>query len=163
MKGLGLVMLALLMAWPAQAQDFGYMPEDARLLQACINAVTATDEGATKKRNCIGVASVPCETATPDGQTTVGMMTCTLREAAWWDEQLNRTYTALKEALQSDAFDTLRDAQKAWIAYRDASCAFEYKYWEGGTIRVLFHSSCVLQRTAERAIELGEILDWTKA
>lgn len=151
--------LAVSGASAANAQEF--TTEDEVQLQQCIETVhdiqSSGDE--ISLRECIGAASRVCMEA-PGGDTTVGMMECTLRENAWWDNYLNFLYQDLKANLTTDQFTSLRDAQRAWITYRDAKCGFEYEYWKEGTIRSTFHSSCLLDATATRAIDLGGYLDW---
>lgn len=150
----------------APAQDTGYEPADAEALQQCHEAVTAgLDDGGQDTaayQQCIGVASDACQQEGPDSQTTMGMANCAARETAWWDEQLNSYYDALRDSLTADQFAALRTAQRNWLAYRDAACDFEYEYWKEGTIRSIFYTSCIMDKTAKRAIELGGYLDWTQ-
>jgi len=48
----------------------------------------------------------------------------------------------------------LRDAQRAWIAYRDANCAMEYGLWGAGSMRQIAGADCQMRMTAERMLEL---------
>jgi uncharacterized protein YecT (DUF1311 family) len=53
----------------------------------------------------------------------------------------------------------LRDMQRAWIGFRDATCAFERAYWGGGTGGGgtgggLAQVSCLMQMTGEQALYL---------
>ena len=57
------------------------------------------------------------------------MNQCIADEVKSLDSKLNSSYTALMRASPDARFkEALRSAQRAWIADRDASCAFE-----GGT------------------------------
>ncbi len=144
----------------ANAQDF--TSEDEMQMQQCVETVHEIQSSGEEisLRECIGAASRICMEA-PGGQTTIGMAQCTVQENAWWDTYLNFLYQDLKANLTTDQFKSLRDAQRAWITYRDAKCGFEYEYWKEGTIRSTIHSGCILNTTATRAIDLAGYLDWT--
>ena len=47
----------------------------------------------------------------------------------------------------------LRDAQRKWVAFRDANCGFYYDP-EGGSAARLASKECVVTLTAHRAHEL---------
>ncbi|WP_206513286.1 lysozyme inhibitor LprI family protein [Pelagibacterium montanilacus] len=148
--GLGLVaLLALASASPLAAQDGHIEAFDAGLLEAC--ADEAGDADALSA--CVGVAADACQEA-PGGATTMGIAACLMAESAVWDDRLNTAYGALRDGLADAPADSLRDAQRAWIAFRDADCAFQYALWGEGTMRQIAGASCVLDHTARRAIAL---------
>lgn len=149
------LLTCLLLVAPATAQETPtFTPEDAELMTACIEGLSGTPEEPASHTDCIGAASNPCMENQEGGSTTIGMTECMGRETAWWDSQLNVHYASLKESLGPDLFASLRDAQRAWIAYRDASCGFEYDLWSEGTIRSIVFASCMLDQTARRATAL---------
>ena len=149
-------LLLVLSALPALAEDTPtFTTEDARLMILCLDGSTA-GEGTT---DCVGVASSACMESEPEGATTVGMVACTARETAWWDSQLNAHYSSLETSLSADLATALREAQRAWIAYRDAGCGFEYDLWSEGTIRSVVHAGCLLDETARRAQRLAGYVD----
>lgn len=150
---------ALSMTNLGHAQEF--TTEDEINMQQCIETVHQyqADGENISMRECIGAASRVCMDE-PGGSSTVGMSECTMRENAWWDQHLNFLYQDLKDNLTSEQFTKLRDAQRAWIKFRDADCDFNYEYWKEGTIRSTFYTSCVLDKTASRAIELEGYLEW---
>lgn len=139
---------------------------DARLIAACLNRGEAeTGHG----RSCIGAAATACMEATPGGYSTFGMVGCTDAELSWWDADLNAAYQALRaQERRADAAwrpipgmmprpsttDALRDMQRAWIGWRDATCLYEELQWWGGTGASLAGLSCRLRLTAERALDL---------
>src|SRR4029079_2382989 len=41
-----------------------------------------------------------------------------------WDAELNRVYAELKQKLKPKSFAALQNAQRQWIAYRDAQVKF---------------------------------------
>lgn len=85
-------------------------------------------------------------------------LACNQREQAWWDQYLNSNYDSLQSALDPAVFDTLKVAQRAWVKYRDAKCAFADALAQGGTIRQIASSSCMMETTGSRAAELADVL-----
>jgi uncharacterized protein YecT (DUF1311 family) len=72
------------------------------------------------------------------------------------DDALNAVYKSLM-AQQDDAPSraALRDAERAWITYRDKECAFEIGPQEnGGSIWPMEMSNCLEDKTAARITEL---------
>lgn len=169
MKRRVMSLLFAVLAAPVFAQEQGM--ED--LLQDLAMRYTTSDPVECLRRaaspvaaqTCIGVASGTCMEQEADGSTTFGMMACTMAETAAWDALLNAEYQkARARAARMDGFETtaeyavraarLLDAQRAWIAFRDAECALAYSEFGAGTMRVLGSAGCHLQMTAERTITL---------
>jgi uncharacterized protein YecT (DUF1311 family) len=50
--------------------------------------------------------------------------------------------------------DALKNMQRAWIAYRDATCDYERSHWGGGTGGGPATVSCLMYMTAEQALYL---------
>ena len=149
--------LLLLLAAPAAAQDT--LVFDPAPVAACLA------EGQGDLPDCVGAASSNCMIETGHGFTTFGMAECTSRETEEWDRLLNEEYGLLRAKLDAedaaettegflDRSDALRDAQRAWIAYRDAECSLQWSRFQGGTMRTLIGAGCVLDFTARRTIEL---------
>ena len=67
---------------------------------------------------------------------------------------LNADYQRLLGSLEGKAADSVRDAERAWIAARDADCKVPYDIYEGGTIARLDGASCLLDHTATRVLQL---------
>ena len=135
--------------------------DEADEIRACLaDAAAPTD--------CIGL-TVGDGTARPGGETTAGMVACIGAETDAWDTILNEEYQATMQALRGRdstgdvaAPDmtrerTLREAQRAWIAFRDAECRAQYALWGTGTLRQVVGANCVMSETAERAIELRQM------
>lgn len=146
--------LSLLVA-PAMAQDLRF---DTGLVQACFRDAPGPDA------ECIGAASSECQARTDGGYSTAGMANCTAQETAAWDALLNQEYRALRADLDRrddgvgmDRSDALRDAQRAWIAYRDAECTLQWARYQEGTIRTLIAGGCHLDFTAGRTLELRDM------
>lgn len=116
--------------------------------------------------DCLGQASYACQDQ-PGGSTTVGMSECIEAETAEWDAILNEEYKATQQANEAadtegrsqmiDRSDALRDAQRAWITFRDTDCAARYAMWQDGTIRTIVGANCHLTMTAQRAIDLRDM------
>ncbi len=110
---------------------------------------------------CLGDAANACQ-AQPGGSTTLGIVTCITAETTDWDSILNEAYTDLRQQFgaRSDGAtltDSLRDAQRAWIAFRDADCGLQYDRWGGGSMRNIAASNCRMIMTASRALALRDM------
>ncbi|MDO5631433.1 MAG: lysozyme inhibitor LprI family protein [Paracoccus sp. (in: a-proteobacteria)] len=150
-----LISIATLITLPASAQDArSYDPE---ILPACLAQRQGDDRMA-----CIGLAADACSDS-----STAGMVQCLSAEAADWDARLNDAYQVLlTDARQADteARDlgstaasmekTLREMQRSWITFRDASCAYAAAQFQGGTAAGPAVADCAMQLTARQAILL---------
>lgn len=56
-------------------------------------------------------------------------------------------------------FPTLLEAQRAWIAFRDAHCRSEGYYARGGSLEPLLVSTCKTDMTRARTEELRELVE----
>jgi uncharacterized protein YecT (DUF1311 family) len=81
------------------------------------------------------------------------MIDCIMAEAKQQDARLNENYKRLMSKLSEERKKTLLEAQRAWIRFRDANCAF----WDepaGGQSAAITAKECCLTTTADRASEL---------
>ena len=147
------LMFIALISGPAYAQELRFTEQDDQLMQACM----ADAINSEARRACVKTAAAACFEE-PDGYTTYGTTNCYLREETWWDDQLNKSYGDLRKRLSPELFEALKQAQIAWLPYRDAKCDFAYKIYEGGPIRHILFSNCKLHTTASRANDLLDIL-----
>ena len=53
--------------------------------------------------------------------------------------------------------DSLRDAQRAWITFRDKACAAEAALFRGGSMEPFLYASCRARLTRQRTQDLGYI------
>ena len=75
------------------------------------------------------------------------------------DAQLNANYKALLSALGPDDQQRLRDAQRAWIAFRDKECSFRAQGTSGGSASALANANCIAERSQQRADALKRELN----
>lgn len=119
------------------------------------------------KLACIGRTAEACMAREDDGDTTVGVVRCTAAETEVWDGQLNVEYKVTRDVYaamdgEDDGrrVDALLEAQRAWIAFRDAECAMEYASWGNGSIRSIAGADCLMSLTAERTVRLVELREF---
>lgn len=84
------------------------------------------------------------------------MHECMAAERMRHDEVLNATYQRLMRELPEPRKKALLAAQRLWIKYVEANCAF-YNDPDGGSLARLSANSCRMDETARRAQELAEI------
>jgi uncharacterized protein YecT (DUF1311 family) len=84
---------------------------------------------------------------------TMGMIECITAEHQRQDGRLNKIYKAVMAELPPPRKKQLQTAQRAWLNYRDANCAF-YDDPDGGTLARVNANDCMMTTTAERAREL---------
>lgn len=155
-------MLIFLLASPAIAQqaDRSWMLVE---LRACFGSADSTDG----MQACQHLTAAKCQSSEDGGYSNHGMTACIDAETENWDVLLNEQYQATmaeferqdqdgatNSAADTMRAETLRDAQRAWIAYRDAECANVYAMWGSASMRLQIGASCFLSETAERTIEL---------
>ncbi|MCO6409507.1 lysozyme inhibitor LprI family protein [Hoeflea alexandrii] len=75
--------------------------------------------------------------------------------------KLNDEYVAdmARERGVPTTVEALRDAQRAWIRFRDAQCEFEAYEVFGGTMQPMVGSLCLARLTRERITLLSQALE----
>ncbi|MGH6684474.1 MAG: lysozyme inhibitor LprI family protein, partial [Pseudolabrys sp.] len=88
-----------------------------------------------------------CTGSTPE------MVDCLMAQHAHWDKELTIAYQqAMKDAVPAQR-EKLREAERAWIKYRDANCDY---YASGeGTIARINAAACMRDMTQKRTEELS--------
>ena len=71
------------------------------------------------------------------------------------DSMLNVTYRALQATLDKKTQDMLKDAQRAWIKFRDEECHYQASPNEGGSLWPLVYHGCLTDLTKARTKELA--------
>jgi uncharacterized protein YecT (DUF1311 family) len=143
LAGMTVLLLAVHGAAPAHA-------DDAEMIATCLQ--TERDAG-RDVHSCIGHIADPC-LDDPAGQSTVGMVQCMDKETKLWDTMLNEEYTRLLSIITGAAAESVRKAERAWIATRDADCQVAYDIFQGGTIAQPISARCRLDHTADRALQV---------
>jgi uncharacterized protein YecT (DUF1311 family) len=87
------------------------------------------------------------------GGTNSGMLDCMGAEAKRQDKRLNDVYKKLMNELKPERKRQLQEAQRIWLKYMEANCAF-YLDPDGGTAAQLAASECPVLAKATRAKEL---------
>lgn len=109
------------------------------------------------------VAAAPAAAQATDcsaAPTQLAANQCAAAGAAAADAELNRVWVKAYGAAKGRPFaPTLRDAQRAWIAYRDLACAAESGQYAGGSIVPLIQAQCLERLTRARADDLKLFLE----
>lgn len=105
--------------------------------------------------SCIGAVSILCQQQ-PGGYSTAGMIACTEREWAVWDERLNQAYRAALKDAEPKLSTALKATQRAWLAWRKETCKLPGIENEGGSIVGPLYLGCMMEATARQAIWLGQ-------
>ena len=110
---------------------------------------------------CAMLIAVPVAYAydCPD-QTQPGLDVCADAAYKKADAGLNGAYKDILRRLKDDGAKTklLVTAQKAWLTFRDAECAFSASGVAGGSIQPMVISLCLEKVTKERTKDLGVYL-----
>ncbi|SPA37550.1 conserved hypothetical protein, DUF1311 [Cupriavidus taiwanensis] len=85
--------------------------------------------------------------------STADMLSCAALESRVQDTALNSAYQSLLRRLEAPRTGQLRVAQRAWLEYRQANCAYVSNPAGGSAARVA-GASCLLEMTAARVREL---------
>jgi uncharacterized protein YecT (DUF1311 family) len=132
----------------AGAQSRAASAKDAAAIRACAQKFAQNvSEG---ERQCLfALVADPCAKSR-GGQ---GPTECYRIEQEIWDELLNESFRTLREELDDDQKEKLRDMQRAWIAYRNSTCEFYYHKIQG-SMATPMTAACLARETARRALLL---------
>ncbi|NVK35724.1 MAG: DUF1311 domain-containing protein [Rhodobacteraceae bacterium] len=89
-----------------------------------------------------------------NANTTYEMRECEAIELQKADDLLNQTYKKIRNDLDDKGKTILRDAQRAWIVFRDAECERLADMARGGSIAPLIRISCITSMTQQRVTDL---------
>jgi len=113
----------------AADDDSETIKADTETIKACLAAERKSNRDG---RDCIGRISDPC-LKEPGRESTMSMVSCMSEETTVWDGLLNAEYKSLLGLLEDKAAESVRKAQRAWIAARDADCSVPDAIYAGGT------------------------------
>jgi uncharacterized protein YecT (DUF1311 family) len=91
--------------------------------------------------------------ACDDTSTQADLTQCASEAAAKADTDLNAAYKTLLNLLGPEDQTRLRDAQRAWIDFRNAECAFRTKSYADGSIYPMLLSNCFADVTRARTAD----------
>ena len=96
----------------------------------------------------------------PDDQSQMGMNICARVDYEAADASLNKTYGEIMKRLgdSPDGKKQLQVAQRAWITFRDAECAFANSDTESGSMHPMVMSQCFEAMTIDRTKQLADYL-----
>lgn len=98
-----------------------------------------------------GAQAVECDDA--DDQAT--MNRCADAAYLASDAALNEAYRALVRSLDADGLAMLKAAQRAWIAYRDAQCAFDTAAAVNASVYPMLVAACRDELTQAQTARLN--------
>ncbi len=125
-----LAVAILAAAAPARAQDDAQRDHPAdRAMRACIDR---------------------------SGGVTADMLDCADSAYGAWDRELNAAYQSLMARLDPASRALLRDAQRRWLAFREAETAFQRGPWtgQGGSLERIMLTFRNVDTLRERALAL---------
>lgn len=107
-----------------------------------------------------------------DAQTQMKMNICAYRDFEDADKRLNEQWVITSGKMkQADDergwpedgrpsyYDALLEAQRAWLAFRDANCRVEGYKLRGGSAEPMEISGCMANMTRARTTELRELIE----
>ena len=104
-----------------------------------------------------------------DPQVQSEMNICAHREWEQADAELNALWPQVRAIMQREDgyaveddqpgyWESLLEAQRAWIAYRDTHCTAEGYYARGGSMESLLVSTCMTDLTKQRTRDLRDLI-----
>jgi uncharacterized protein YecT (DUF1311 family) len=107
----------------------------------------------------LAIATVSNVAALCPGTTTPEVNACLNARLAEDDAMLNLYYrAAIKRSGGGELAAQLIQAERSWIAYRDAECGSVFGFWKGGTIRTSMEIDCRIRLTGLRTYAIWR--DW---
>jgi uncharacterized protein YecT (DUF1311 family) len=106
------------------------------------------------------LAPIAAQAACNDNSTQMELTQCAGDALNQANAALNTTYQALMKKIDAPNQARLRDAQRAWVAFRDKECNFETGGGpdQGGTIWPMINAQCLTKLTEERTATLASEL-----
>ena len=118
----------------------------------------------------LGISGVSAqEINCANAQVQMELTFCAERDWMIADADLNDAYKAAQAvmkgidadnpATKNEASSDLRDAQRAWVTYRDAACSAEGFLWYGGSGEQMVIYACRARITRDRAADLWALTE----
>lgn len=103
----------------------------------------------------LGAASLAAECKEA---TQADLNACAAAERERADAAMNAAYGRLMKQIGPRAQAALKDAQRAWLPYRDRTCDLEALGAEGGSVQPMVRLGCLAEITTERTRHLTRYL-----
>lgn len=96
-----------------------------------------------------------------ENQSTADMVDCAYKALNKWDAKLNTTYKSLLSKLDSTGKNSLVEAQRQWIKFKEKEIGLiDATYGSAqGTMWRIVRAQKVMDLTKQRAIELEDLLE----
>ena len=144
--------VAWLAAGSVQAQERKPTRKEVDVIRAC--AVKYANDASEAERRCLfNLVAGPCAKRSKLASDR-DRVECFDLERAIWDDLLNENFKSLNGGLDDEQKTKVRDMQRAWIAYRDTTCAFYYDKIQGTMANTMI-TACRARETARRALLLA--------
>lgn len=118
---------------------------------------------------CLTLPAAAQEVDCANAMTQQAMNQCAYDDWEAADAELNGAYAEAMDLLkgwdaempddEKGGAETLRDAQRAWITFRDKACAAEGYAMKGGSAEPLLVYGCMRQLTEERTNHLAGMVE----
>lgn len=89
-----------------------------------------------------------------DPQSQAEMNICAAEDYKAADTALNQSYQKLNAMLNDEEKLQLKNAENAWIKYRDLHCEFVGDQYKGGSMRPMIVGMCLADVTRNRTTEI---------
>jgi uncharacterized protein YecT (DUF1311 family) len=99
---------------------------------------------------CLLISSTTALADCDEPETQTEMNICTAEEYKTADKELNEAYSKHSKGLSDAHLEALKQAQLAWIKYRDQACTSFGLSAEGGSMEGMLVTMCRTRLTAER-------------
>ncbi|MEM8731767.1 MAG: lysozyme inhibitor LprI family protein [Pseudomonadota bacterium] len=104
---------------------------------------------------CASLAPPAVAQAACPGTTQIELNACAQAEYQAADAELNAAWRVTKPFFDGLGLGAnLLDAQRKWLAFRDAECATEAALYSGGSIQGMIYSTCLTRLTKARSADL---------
>lgn len=110
---------------------------------------------------CLVAGPAAAQASCAEAVTQADLNDCAATSLQVADDGLNRAYEAAVAAArrfdgsgEGRAEGSLRAAQRAWLAFRDAACEAEAALWDGGSAQPMIRSGCLEHLTLQRTDDL---------
>lgn len=133
-----------------QAEDEEQGVKDVAFLRECLDTLAARGAPA---RACVGLVARQCASE-PDGESNAGAIACEQRESDVWQALLEAAEDDLTDGMSNAERASFTSAQDAWLAFRDAQCAFEAALFDAEPAAETERTACMGRLTADRTIAL---------